>query len=146
MAVSVSNIEQLSMPFFDLSFPSPVRGTFDLIGVGEPPVVKIPPVVSNVSPTPGTNIGVDTVIGCDVTDEVNSFRRIILVAYFPLSKIKEVCYDGAGFGPMYQNAANTATAISLGVHFNLSRDGGWLPNDGPVLIPFVIDTTGEENV
>lgn len=104
---------------------------------------SIPPVITLVSPTLGT-IGLQTAIALETTDEANAFKRIVLVAEFPTSKIKEIVYDGAGFGPMYTNPANVSTPITNGYHFDILRDGGWIANDGPVLTPFVIDTSGGE--
>lgn len=115
------------------------------LGNFNPVIVGIPPIVTSVSPTPGI-IGANTPISFDVTDESNSFKRIILVAHFPAAKIKEIILDGNGFGPMYSNGSNSQTVITNGFHYTVLRDGGWLPNDGPVITPFILDTTGEENV
>jgi len=102
----------------------------------------VPPVISNISPAPG-GIGKFTPITFDVTDEQNAFTRILLVASFP-SGIREVVYDGAGFGPQYTNGYNTTTSITNGYTFQILRNGGWAEN--PTITPFVIDQTGAENV
>jgi hypothetical protein len=107
---------------------------------GEPP--PVPPVIDNV--TAEGDIEPYTVLELDTTDEKDSFRRIILAIEFPALKIKEIAFDGDGFGPMYTNASNSQTTISDGYHFTLLRDGGW-PSGAVILTPFVIDTSGAEN-
>ncbi len=140
----LNNIDFIDIYQYDLSRPSRGLG-LDFIDIGGD-TAPIDPVVSNVTPTPNTVITSLTPLSFDVTDDLNSFKRIIIVAEFPLSKIKEVVFDGAGFGPMYTNASNTQTGVLNGFHFTILRDGGWLPGDGPVLTPFALDTSGGENV
>lgn len=116
-------------------------------GIIPPVVVRInqPPVITSVVPAPPSNITATTPIQFDVTDPQSNINRIILVATFPTSKIKEVIFDGSGFGPMYTNASNTQVAISGGYSFTILRDGGWILNDGPTITPFVLDLEGLEN-
>lgn len=115
---------------------------FELLGEGATPV--IPPVISNVQPAAGV-IDRNTPISFETTDELDSFKRILIMVEFPDSQIKEVAFDGEGFGPKYQNINNTQTSITNGFSFTLLRDGGWPDSSGPILTPFVIDTTGGEN-
>ena len=103
------------------------------------------PLIENVLPVPtGSRIDPTQVVELDITDESDSFRRIILVIEFTNHKVKEVVFDGLGFGPMYQGSGNAQNPIFNGFHFTLQRDGGWLT--GPmVMTPFAIDTSGSEN-
>jgi hypothetical protein len=114
----------------------------DLASFGPAPS-PIPPVISNISPTTITQIGPYQVLSFDVTDEEDSFKRIIIVAEFPTSKIKEIVFDGEGFGPMYANGLNQQQSIVNGYNFEILRDGGW--PESPTLTPFALDTTGGEN-
>ena len=144
----VSGYEFLSGVLYDLQRPDDARLNF--IGyIGQEAVViptPIAPIVFAVTPTVSSAIGKMTPVALSTTDEDDSFKRIIIVVEFPISKIKEVVFDGNGWGPMYTNAYNTQTAITNGWHFTILRDGGWIVGDGPVLTPFVLDTTGAENV
>jgi len=100
------------------------------------------PVVSNILPTPGSNIQETNILSFDITDDSGQFKRIIIHAYFPTLRIKEVVHDG-GFGPTYTDSANIVTVISGGYNYALRRDGGWPSN--PTIIPYVIDISGSEN-
>lgn len=119
------------------------KGLFNY--TGNAPVEPVPPTVTIISPTAGTTISINTPIVFKVEDELDSFKRIILVIEFPASGIKEVVFDGNGFGPMYTNGSNTVSTIDNGFQYQILRNGGWIPNDGPILTPFVIDTSGGEN-
>lgn len=116
-------------------------------GIFPPTVTRVnqPPAISSLVPAPPANITTSTPIQFNVTDPQSNINRIVLVATFPTSKIKEVVFDGNGFGPMYTNGSNVQTAISGGYTFTILRDGGWILNDGPVLTPFVLDIEGLEN-
>lgn len=129
--------------FLTLTNPD-LQSTTALYAYASIPVVPQPPIVSNIQPSEGP-LNSNQILEFDVTDEDNSFKRIIFVVEFPELKIKEVAYDGLGFGPIYTNGFNSQVAITDGYHFTLFRDGGW-PTGSVILTPFVLDTTGEENV
>lgn len=113
--------------------------TYYATGIPDP----IAPVISNVTPASGSAIQATTPVGLDATDDLNSFKRLLITAYFAGARVKEVVYDGEGFGPMYRNGYNTVTNITDGYRFTFLRDGGW--PESPVITPFVIDTGGGEN-
>ena len=106
------------------------------------PTPPTPPVVSNVTPTPGTAITATTPVGLDVTDDSGVFRRIMLVASFPTLGLLEVVHDGDNFAPLYAGTGNTREAIANGFRYAALRRGGWPAS--PTLIPFAIDQEGAE--
>jgi hypothetical protein len=141
MATDLGNIGYIDSPVYSLNPLLPrYSGGLQLVASGAAPT-PVPPVVSNVTPTPGTAITTSTPISLDVTDDANSFLRILLAVSFP-DGTKEVAFDGAGFTARYSNPANTQTSITNGYRFTVLRNGGW--PDLPEITPFVIDTTGGE--
>lgn len=102
---------------------------------------QTPPVVSIVSPTPGTNISGVTPLVFDVTD-TGLFRRIIVRLKFT-GQNWEFIHDGDTFGPGYQ-ADSTRTIISGGYRYSLRKDGGWPIGQVPRLTVYAIDTGGNE--
>jgi hypothetical protein len=103
------------------------------------------PTISNFVPVTGSPILSTSVLQFDVTDYESNINRILLVVEFPNAAIREVIFDGDGFGPKYQNGSNISTPITGGWRFTVLRDGGWLLNDGPIITPFAIDLEGLEN-
>lgn len=108
------------------------------------PVDTDPPIVTIISPAVGSSIARTIPIVFNVTDPGGDFRRIIIVATFASSSLKEVVHDGNTFGPKYVGSINTRTVITDGFQYTILRDGGWPAN--LVLTPFAIDTAGNENV
>lgn len=105
------------------------------------PADSTPPVVSNVSPTPGTTISPSTPITMDVTDN-RGLALVMLIASFPGTPAPEVVYDGNAFSSAYLGSSSVSS-ISGGYHFSLLRNGGWPAT--PTVIPYVLDTSGNEN-
>jgi hypothetical protein len=103
------------------------------------------PVVSNVSPAPGTAIAATQVLQLDVTDpDGDAFRLIMLIADFAFLGIREVIHDGTSFSQNYSGFGNARTVITNGFHYSVLRVGGWPAS--PRIIPYAIDVTGQENV
>lgn len=96
-----------------------------------------PPVVTWISPTPGSVLGPNTPLVFDVTDNVGLARALVKVI---LGQEWELPHDGAGFSPRYI-AGSTRTTISGGYRFSLVRSGGWVGSN-PTVEPIPIDTSG----
>ncbi len=147
MATTVSNIGFVDLWYGGATppFPAATGGiyVFPETGVTTPVVA---PVVSNWSPAVSSSIGPTTALSFDVTDEDGSagLRRMIVVLSFPSYKVKEIVFDGDGFGPQYTNPSNTQASIAGGYRFTILRDSGWL--ESPVITPYVLDITGAEAV
>lgn len=106
-----------------------------------PEPAPTPPVVSNVTPIPGTPITPTTAIGLDVTD-TQGLRRVILTVAFPSVMLgEEVIHNGSGFAAIYSQGS-TRTAITNGWRYSLVRSGGWPA--APVLTPYAFDVKGAE--
>lgn len=108
------------------------------------------PVVSAVTPTPGTAVTPDTGISFNVTDLGGNLNRTNVSAYYPSLQRWEILYyseiSGAwgtrpeGFGPQYEG---TRTPIPNGFAFTgVKRRGGWPAR--PVLVVDPTDTDGNE--
>lgn len=81
------------------------------------------PVVTFVSPLPGTPIIPSQPITVDVTDVDLDDVLTILSASFPSIGLDEVVRRGAAFTPRY--AASSASPIANGFRYVLRRSGGW---------------------
>jgi hypothetical protein len=118
---------------------------FDVDPETPPPVLDdTPPVVANVTPTPGTPIDTMTPLQLDVTDNSGELRRVLLlVAYStgPLAGVTELAHDGEAFVGAYAIGC-TRDPITDGFRYNLLRHGGWLAS--PTLRVFAFDTSGNE--
>lgn len=106
----------------------------------------VAPVVSAIAPTPGSNIVVSQVISLNITDNLNSFRRILLRSKVVGAGTDEVVHDGDNFTAQYQGPSNTRTSIVNGYHYTVLRDGGWRVGDPPIFTVYAIDTSGNEDV
>lgn len=100
------------------------------------------PLVSNVSPAVGTAIHATDPLSFEITDTV-SFRRILIVADFGSIGIQEVIHDGDSFSQIYTGGSNARTAITDGFAYRVLRNGGWPAS--PRIIPYALDTAGDEN-
>jgi hypothetical protein len=105
------------------------------------------PEITNISPTPGTNIRPQTVFSFDVTDDLALALVLVAVSWrHPKTNelIVELAYDGTAFRGAYRGIANTKITIAGGFRFNVLRDGGWLAS--PTLEWFPLDTSGNLGV
>jgi hypothetical protein len=100
------------------------------------------PTVSNLAPTPGSAISRSDPVFFDVTDDQASIRRALIAARFADGSY-EVVHDGDGFAAGYASLS-TREAITNGFRYRVRRAAGW--PSGPTIVPFVIDTSGQENV
>lgn len=98
-----------------------------------------PPVISNVTPAPGSQLLKNAPIGADVTDD-GDFSRVIVVVEFATLGTKEVVHDGDGFSANYSGSSRTA--IANGWRYSVVRTGGWPAS--PTLRVFAIDADGQE--
>lgn len=98
------------------------------------------PIISNVSPTPGTTIAATQAIGCDVTDAdgATEIRRIILAMKLP-NGTKEIVHDGDSFCAPY---TGTRTSITNGYRYSFTRSTRW--PSVIELFPYAIDKQGSE--
>ncbi len=119
---------------------------YELLGSPAVSVDNTPPVISNVTPAANASIAVDQVIGLDVTDNLDSFTRIILRVKIVGQDIDEVAHDGDSFTAKYQGASNDRSVIADGFHYDVLRDGGWTVGDAPIFTVYAIDTDGNEDV
>ena len=84
-----------------------------------------PPVVSSVSPVPGT-VGPDDAVTFRVTDETE-VKSVIVWAELAGEEAPEVVFTGTRFTKPYAQDS-TRTAVSGGWDFEVFRKGGW-PSD-----------------
>lgn len=98
-----------------------------------------PPVISNVSPAPGSNITQTTTISFDATDNVG-FRRLMVLAEYPDGSY-EVVHDGDAFSQMF-SSQSTMVIIPNGYHYSLGRTIYW--PGSPIIRIFAIDASGNE--
>jgi hypothetical protein len=84
------------------------------------------PVVTVVSPAPGTQIARNAPVVVDVTDDSGTVGVVLLVR-FPNFRVLEGIWDGENWGFNYTSASvkSTRVAIANGWRFTLRRDGGW---------------------
>lgn len=109
----------------------------------EPPVPgdTTKPVVTFVSPAPGTTLEIDTQIVFDVTDNLDELQRVIVTLVNGSTGDVEVLWDGASFTPRY--AAGSATAnITNGLRFTAKRTGGWPANSTITVRTYAVDQDG----
>jgi hypothetical protein len=108
------------------------------------------PVVSAITPTPGSAITRETPISFNVTDAGGNLEHTNVCVYYPsLQRFEVLFYSAisgtwgtrpAGFGPQY---TGTRTPITNGFAFsNVIRRGGWPAH--PVVVIDPTDTTGNE--
>jgi hypothetical protein len=97
------------------------------------------PVVSNVSPTPGSAFTRTTPWLFRVTDDT-AFRRVIVTA--TLNGIVEVVWDGSAFVGGYTPSTRTEVVADKSYDFSVRRLGGWLY--APTFNVYAIDTAGNE--
>jgi hypothetical protein len=100
-----------------------------------------PPTVSNVAPTPGSAIARVDPVFFDVTDDQGSLRLVLVAARFADGSY-EVVHDGTDFAAGYATLS-TREAITNGFRYRVRRAAGW--PSGPTIVPFVVDTSGQEN-
>lgn len=92
-------------------------------GVGISASEAVPPVVTIVSPTPGSNITPDTEFVVEVTDNSGEFTIVILDVTYPDGN-SEAIYDGVDFKPFYRRRSSV-TPVANGYRFAVRRLGGW---------------------
>lgn len=86
-----------------------------------------PPEISNITPTPGTNIASSTPIEFDVSDD-RTLRLVAIAIAFPDGTV-DLAYDGTSLQGHYSAAPNLVTVTDpLNLHFKLLRRGGWIGN------------------
>lgn len=100
------------------------------------------PVVTVISPAPGTEIGPNDPLIFDVTDNVSSFRRIVVETLVASLGLNEVAHNGDTFRPTYA-PRSSRTAIVNGYRYTLYRAPCWPGSPG--LEVYAIDTAGNEN-
>ena len=104
-----------------------------------------PPLITNITPAPGTPLNPTQSIQVDVTDPGGTLARLMLLLRWepgdddeePDTELRCI-YDGEVFDEPY--ADSTVSEIADGFRFVLSRTGGWL---APIsLHPVALDTGG----
>ena len=100
-----------------------------------------PPTISNLAPTPGSAISRSDPVFFDVTDDKGGLRRALIAAKFADGSY-EVVHDGDAFAAGYASLS-TREAITNGFRYRVRRAAGW--PSGPTIVPFVVDTSGQEN-
>lgn len=106
-----------------------------------PTPVVTRPVVSNVSPTPGTAIGTTQPVMFDVTCGVAMVRVLVAIRFEGMG-LTELVHDGEEFAPAY--VGSSRAAIASGFRYTLLRTPLW--PDAPKLIPFAYSNDGGENL
>ena len=134
---------------FDVVAPAgalPLHYAGDLLSIsGGGSVDILPPVISNIIPAPSTPIYPRTPLGFDVTDNNPPLRLIMIKAEFVATSTWDLIHDGTVFGPLYQGASNTRTAIAGGYRYTILRDTGWTVGVPPIITPYAVDLFGNEN-
>ena len=102
----------------------------------------VAPVVANAVPALNSVIARSTPVDFDVTDNLGSFTRVIVLVEYP-SGVYEVAHDGDAFAVAFA-ALSTRTVIANGYHFTLQRTGYWL--ESPTIRVIAIDSNGNESV
>ena len=105
------------------------------------PADSTPPVIGNLSPTPGTLLQLTDPVSFDVTDNSGQFRRVMVAVFFPSTGITELVHDGDGFLGFFA-ASSSRVLIAGGFRFTVLRAGGWLSS--PTVRVFPIDRSGNE--
>jgi hypothetical protein len=101
---------------------------------------SVPPVTTNVTPTPGTPIDVDQAVSVDVTDDTGLFRRVLIAV--ELEGQTELAWDGDTWLGHYADGGSVRDPIASGFRFTVLRDGGW--PSSPTLRVFAFDQGGNE--
>lgn len=117
-------------------------GTLLWGGVGSAPAAAIdttPPVVENLSPTPGTPIGSLDPVTFAIFEAVG-IRRIFVTALFT-DGTHDVVHDGDAFGPKYAGISSR-TVVGTRTFFVVRRRRGFPTS--PTIKIFPIDTSGNE--
>lgn len=121
--------------------PAIITGGLGIFSAGEaPPVDAIDPVVTVVSPAPGTPITAFTQIIIDVTDNQALLGIVVLKVSFAGRQEVEIIHDSKSFEPLYSES--TRIEISNGYRYTIVRAGGW--PSSPRITPIVSDKFGNE--
>ena len=106
-----------------------------------------PPVVDNVTPTAGTEMTAETVVGFRVSDN-RAVGLVVLVAEFPGQATVELIWDSEtrAFTAPYAHPNSTATPVEVEEKvtrwdFTIARAAGW-PRTGVSLRVLAVDTAG----
>lgn len=145
-----SDFEFIDLPVYDWSLTGRDESAFEYVGAGAADASI--PVVSAVTPAPGTEITRETPISFNVTDEGGNLEHTNVCVYYPSLQRFEVLFYSAfggswgaraeGFGPQY---AGTRTPIANGFAFtDVIRRNGWPAP--PVLVIDPTDDAGNEAV
>lgn len=145
-----TSIEFIDLPVYEGFASSIDEAQIEFIGAGgEESTI---PVVSAVTPAPGTEITRETAISFNVTDEGGNLEHTNVCVYYPSLQRFEVLFYAAisgswgaraeGFGPQY---TGTRTPIANGFAFtDVIRRNGWPAP--PVLVIDPADDAGNEAV
>lgn len=101
-----------------------------------------PPVVSNVTPSAGTELTPDSTVGFDLTDNVAILAAFVYVIYPDLGEAEAV-HDGATFLPRFVGLSSRST-IASGFRYTLRRSGGWRSTNIDVRVR-ALDAAGNES-
>lgn len=86
----------------------------------------VPPVVTWVTPAPGTTISADAEIIVDITDDTGLWCNYAVRVAYPFAspdRPEETIYTGTRFADFY--STSTIVAITNGFRFTLRRRDGW---------------------
>lgn len=101
-----------------------------------------PPSISNVQPTPGTQLATRTTpITFRVTDSAPGLRLVVVTLQYVGDSVATVVHDGTKFLSVFAGGASSRAGISGGYDFLLLPLGGWR---GPILNlqVYAVDTHG----
>lgn len=96
-------------------------------GAAGTPTDSTPPVISNMTPTPG-EITPETVIEFDVEDVLPGIVLVTIGLKYTSSPETIVVHDGAEFKVPFDTSSSSRIAIPNGYHFTLAPAGGWTGN------------------
>lgn len=106
------------------------------------PLPTQPPIVTSISPAPGTALQPQQAVSFNVTSPAGrSFSAMVILAQYPNIGPYEVVHDGVNFSSNY---FGTKSAITNGFSFaGVLRRGGW--PSSPTIVPIAVDSAGLVN-
>lgn len=97
-----------------------------------------PPVVTFITPG-GTTIESDEPVEFEVTDNLGSFAKIIVIAWYQSTGVQELIHDGDNFTG-YFSEDSSRVVIAYGYRYSVLRLGGW--ENAPTIRVIPIDSSG----
>lgn len=109
---------------------------------GALPANAVAPTITNLAPTPGTQLASrQTPITFDVADVDPGLRMVVITVRYVTIAGTHVVHDGTGFRYPFDSADSVRTGIGGGYHYSVLPRGGW-PGDIESLFVYAVDRAG----